>query len=332
MTLTGIIMWSVIGLLGTIGSALFSGLETGIYTLNRVRLHLRSGQGDRRALILEGMIGNPNRTLGTLLIGNNIANYAASLGITALLEAGGFGDWGVVLFTAMILTPILFVLGEVVPKDTFQNHTDSLTYHFARFLKFTERLLTVTLLLPLIDGISRVLGWVMGANRSAFLGGHPRRVVTQLVRESVGHGVISAYQSDMIERVLHPPEQVVEEAMVPWPQVVTLRANQPVEAVWSLADRHPHSRFPVVDREGRPLGVLDVFDVLTREANDVPALEALVSDVPRLPVGTGISEALSRLRHEQSPMAFVVDPRQAIIGLVTTKDLVEPITGELDVW
>lgn len=332
MALSEIIMWSVIGLIGTIGSALFSGLETGIYTLNRVRLHLRAGERDRRALILEGMIGNPNRTLGTLLIGNNIANYAASLGITALLEAGGFGDWGVVLFTAMILTPILFVLGEVVPKDTFQNHTDSLTYHFARFLKLVERLLMLTLLLPLIDGVSKGLGWLMGSDRSAFIGGHPRRIVTQLVRESVGHGVISAYQSDMIERVLHPPERVVGEAMVPWGEVVKIRADQPVEAIWALVDRHPHSRFPVIDREGRPIGVLDVFDVLTREPDEVPALEAMVTDVPRLAKETHLSEALIAMRQAHCPMGFVVDQADQVVGLVTTKDLVEPITGELDVW
>jgi CBS domain containing-hemolysin-like protein len=332
MTAMEIAMWSLVFLLGAIGSATFSGLETGIYTLNRVRLHLRSGSGDRRAIILERMIAKPNRTLGTLLISNNIANYASSLGITALLEAAGFQDWEVIGFTALILTPFLFAVGEVVPKDTFQNHTDVLTYHFARFLRGVQILLMVTLLLPLIDTVSKALAWALGSDRTTLIGGHPRRVVTQLVRESVGHGVISAYQSDMIDRVLHPPERRVDEAMVPWADVHKLRASQPVEAVWAMANRHAHTRFPVTDRDGKALGVLDVFDVLTLDAAQSPPLESMIQPAPRLPARMNLSEALIELRKAQSPMGFVVGDNDRVLGLITTKDLVEPITGELDIW
>jgi len=239
--------WLVFGLLGLIGSAVFSGLETGIYRLNRIRLHLYAHQHERRATLLDRMIRSPNRMLGTLLIGNNIANYASSLAITALLAAAGYSDRQVIVIVAVILTPLLFVFGEVLPKDLFGSYTDRITYHFARFLRATELLLTVTLLLPVVDGIIRLLARLLGSSELARLSVHPRRAVTEMMREGIGHGLLSPYQSDMIDRVLHPTEQTAGEAMVPWASVHRLHVGAPPEAAWALADRLPYTREQLQD-------------------------------------------------------------------------------------
>lgn len=326
---TGI--WVVVGLLGMIGSAVFSGLETGIYRLNRVRLHLLAHRHEPRAVILDRMDRNPNRTLGTLLIGNNIANYASSLGITALLGAAGLGDRAIIIVVALILTPLLFVFGEVLPKDLFQNYTDRITYSFARFLRLTQWLLTATLLLPIVDGASRLIAWATGRGQATRLAVHPRRIVGQLISEGVGEGLISPYQSEMIERVLHPPESTVADAMVPWAQVHVVHAGAPPEAVWALADRVPHSRFPVVDASGQPAGALHVFDVMLREPTTCPPLESLMRPAPWIDPRLPLRQALGELRLEHSAMGFVGSPDQPL-GIITVKDIVEPITGELATW
>ncbi len=324
--------WTALAAVGLLGSAVFSGLETGVYTLNRVRLHLLAHQGRTSARLLQGMIRRPNRLLGTLLIGNNIANFAASMGITALLEAAAFGDWMLVLIPALLLTPLLFVFGEVLPKDFFQNFTDHVTYHFARMLWALQWLLRLTLLLPFVDLFSRAVAWLLHADRDAGWSIHPRRAVTQLIKEGLGYGLLSPYQSDMIDRVLHPTETQVRDAMIPWAEVHVVRVDQPPEAVWAMANRLPHTRFPVLDRTEHVIGVLDVFDVLLRDPDDCPPLKELVRPLPHLDPAMTLQAALVELRSARSPMGLVVDDRGRPAGIVTAKDLVEPITGELEVW
>lgn len=324
--------WLAVGLLGLIGSAIYSGLETGIYRLNRIRLHLYAHQHEPRARLLDRMIRDPNRMLGTLLIGNNIANYASSLSITALLGAAGYSDRQVIVIVAIVLTPMLFVFGEVLPKDLFGSYTDRITYHFARFLRGTELFFTWTLLLPAVDSINRLLARLFGSDELARLSVHPRRAVTEMMREGIGHGLISPYQSDMIDRVLHPTEHTVGDAMVPWSAVRTLRAAAPPEAAWALADRAPHTRFPLVDADGRVVGVLNIFDVLLYPIALCPPLHELGRALPRCRRETSLRDALGMLRRQRSAMALVVDQRDNPLGIVTIKDLVEPITGDLAVW
>jgi CBS domain containing-hemolysin-like protein len=327
-------MWSIwlgLALLGIVGSALFSGLETGVYSLNRVRLHLLAQRSDSSAAILAPMIRRPNRMLGTLLYGNNIANYLASYAIAVLLAAQGFGDWAQVLINATILTPLLFVFGEVLPKDLFANFSDRLTYPFARMLYLLQGLLMLTGLVPLIDLISRLIGRVLSAAPLSSAAFHPRVTINQLFKEGLGRGVLSAQQTDIIERVLHPTETMVGQAMVNWPAVTKVRPGQPPEALWALANRVPYSRFPVVDSAERVLGVLHIHDVLLSDPADCPPPEQLATPAPKLTPQTPLRSALAILRQNQSAMGIVMEQDRAV-GLVTLKDLVEPITGDLAVW
>ena len=331
MSAAELILWYAAVLLGLAGSAMFSGLETGIYTLNRVRLHVLAHTPRSNAAVLERLIDRPNRLLGTLLVGNNIANYAASLAIAALLDQAGYRGWSQVAINAAILTPMLFIFGEVLPKDFFRSHTNRLTYSFARPLRWLQRLLTWTGPLPLIDGVSWLLGRLLGAGERGADMLHPRRVMTRLMKESVGHGLITPYQSDMIDRVLQMGRLRVRDVMTEWAGVTAARTSQPPEAVWALADRVPYTRLPLLDRAGEPIGLLDVADVLMHEPERCPPLQELARPLARIQPDASCRAALLTLQQHRTSMALVIENHRPI-GLVTTKNLVEPIVGELDVW
>ena len=117
--LTSIITPIVIAVLGIVASAIFSGLETGLYVVDRVRLAVRAGRGDRNAVRLEAEVEEPERLLSALLIANNAANYAGSLGIAAILSMFVVSEWTIVGLNTLLVVPLLFVFGETIPKDLF---------------------------------------------------------------------------------------------------------------------------------------------------------------------------------------------------------------------
>ena len=317
-------------IVGLAGSALFSGIETGVYSLNRVRLHVFAHAQRAGAATLEALLRRPNRLLAALLVGNNIVNYMVSTSIGTLLDGAGYRGWSQVAINALLLMPVLLVFGEIIPKDMFRAHADRLTYRFARFLSIWQLLLTVTGIVPLIDRISRA--FEPGDDQELPMHMlHPRRLVTALIREGVGLGVISPYQSDMVDRVLELSHLPVREVMIPWAKAVATRADAPPEAVWTLADRTAHERVPLLDSAGRPIGRIEIERVLSYEPDKCPPLTQLAEPLAQLDPDMSCRAALLHLQQQRLTMAVVLE-KDRPIGLVTTKELVEPIVGELEVW
>lgn len=325
-----LVFWYFAAFIGTVGSALFSGMETGTYTLNRIRLHLRVHAKQKSAMRLDKMLHSPNRLLGTLLISNNIVNYLASYAIAYILQDAGYRDWAMVFFNAAVLTPLLLIFGEILPKDLFRTYADRLSYLFANPLFYLQKLLLYTGLLPMVDLLSKTLQRLLGQQHNPNLAPHPRRVVTQLVREIAGIGVISAYQSNMAERILELEQETVGDVMIPWVDVIDVKATDPIRAVHELADREPYSVFPVIDDQGAVVGMVDVLEMLMKQ-DDTQPIAPHVKEIPRLPSDYSLRHALSELQEAKVGIA-VVTLDEKTIGLVTTKNLVEPVIGEIEVW
>ncbi|MHC5002579.1 MAG: CNNM domain-containing protein [Planctomycetota bacterium] len=328
MTLADWLLFGGIVLLGLTLSALFSGLETGLYTINRVRLAVRDGHGDPAAMRVRAILGKPARMLATILIGNNIANYLSSFGIAALLDRAGFVPAEAIALNAALLIPTLFVFGEILPKDLFRSHTDHWTYACSWFLRGAELLLTWTGLVPVVQGFgaatARALGGNQSQNRSA------RQRMSRLIKEGAGAGVLSETQSSLADRAMVLRDRRVADEMVPWREVVTLSAKTEPKRVRALLRRRHYTRYPIVDREGRAVGIVSLLDTLLDPTVD---LRELAAPAIELEPDTPVREALRTLRDQRAAMAVVARPSdRRPLGVVTLKDLVEPLTGELASW
>lgn len=323
--------WLTVMLVGFMLSALYSGIETGVYGINRVRLEILADRGQPAARRLRRLLGRPNVVLATLLIGNNMANYMGTSSLAVLLEGQGLHVAQVITVNVLVSTFVLFVFGETLPKDYFAAHTDQATYRFAGFLDVSRRLFLVTGLLPLIVTVSRlVTGAIHGRQHAGPL--HPRRQVHQFMREGVGQGLLSDEQSSIMERVLSLSDRRLRDEMAPWPQVITVALEATPDMLWQLADRTSRSRFPVVDRAGRVHGILPIIDALFRGREACPPVRDLMQPAVTLAGDMTLRAGLRRLQEQHAHMAIVVDRHDKPIGIVTPKDLVEPITGELSSW
>lgn len=146
------ISFLLIFLFGVSASAVFSGLETAVYSMSRVRMLVRQTRGDRQAAQLRRETSDTRRLLSTLLICNNAANFLTSFGFTALVAElmGHGGEGGSVAIDALVLTPLLFIFAETLPKEIARSHADAIVYPAARVLRFLRLVLTVIGLLPLV--------------------------------------------------------------------------------------------------------------------------------------------------------------------------------------
>lgn len=326
-----LLIWIVLMLIGFIGSAMYSGLETGSYSLNRIRLQIYNHEKITRAISLKHLIERSTTLLSTLLIGNNIANYLGTASLAVILQRFALEDWQAILLNTAVVTPILFVFGETLPKDLFAAHADRWMYRLSWVLVWSKRVFTLLGIVPLIAGFTWIVMTLLGQSGQVTTF-HPRRQVETLVREGVGYGLLTDDQSAMVQRILALSQQNVKEDMTPWRQVEKIRLQDDSGLLWKLADRSRHSRFPVMDSSNKIVGVVNVMDALVHDPDDTPSISTLMQPLVTVTTSMTTRAALDKLRHESAHLAVVMDRAERPVGVVTVKDLVEPITGELSSW
>lgn len=331
MTGTETAIWFGVMAVGLIGSALYSGLETGSYAINRVRLQVLDHQNDSAAGVLRRLLAKPAMLLSTLLIGNNVANYMGTASLTLLLERKWeFDEWQIVLLNVLIITPLLFVFGETLPKDLFGAYADKLMYRFARFLQVSRIAFTVTGLVPLVGAFHAVVTRLFGGDRDSGAA-HPRRQFEALVKEGVGQGLLTDEQSAIVERVMRLSGRRVEHEMVPWSQVKTVQARDDAKLLWEMASETTASRLPATNDDGDIEGVVNLYEVFRHTPENCPPMEDLIRPALKIDADTPLRVALGTLQRADNAIAVVMRDDRAV-GVVTVKDLVEPITGELENW
>lgn len=323
--------WGMVAAAGVAGSALCSGLETGAYCLNRVKLHVRAERSppDRSARLLRSELEHPERFLAANLIANAAFAYLGASGITKVLEGMGYSAGATILINALVLTPVFFVLVESLPKEVFRAEPDRLTTLFASSITVTRLVLTGLGVLPLVRWCADLTAKLIGGEGEAGLAQTARDRLAAMLKETQEHGVLSASQAALVDRALVFHRLTVRDEMVPWSRVVAVHADWERSRLLEVLARSPHTWFPVVEgRTGRVLGVIRHTDVPARPAAR-PA--DLLVEPARLDAETPIREAVPALRAAPAAVG-IVEHHGRPLGLVTTKDLIEPLVGELVDW
>ena len=168
--------------------------------------------------------------------------------------------------------------------------------------------------------LSYAMGW---------LPEEPRRRFGLLFKEGLEGGVLSDEQITLADRVLSMQSLTVQSEMVPWTRVSCIGKNIPHHRRLLALSDTSHTRFPVVNTKGTVEGILPVLSVLLEP--DALTDKLLIEPLYISP-NTKVQEALNQLRKSGKHMAIISDDGVKPIGIVTLKDLVEPIVGELAAW
>jgi putative hemolysin len=311
-------------------AAIFSGGETGLYSLSRARVEAGVGAARQRsAQTIQRLLRDDTGLLITLLLANNAVNQlAAHLGDRLLGPIPVPEGWREVVLT-LLLAPPLFLFGDLLPKDMFLRRPHALVGLVAPGIALVKVLLW-PLTAPL-TAITTVVSQLLGQDTHELARVQGREAVMQLLRErrserkSEQHGAIEAMAANVLElRSLR-----IERVMVPWRRVEVLPGNSSPEDIRRRVGASVYTRLPVVDAAGLSRGYVHQLEVLA--AGPQVPLETHLRPLMALEPSTSIDRALIRLRQAGQRTALVGSPG-APLGLVTLKDLVEEISGELHRW
>jgi CBS domain containing-hemolysin-like protein len=322
-------VWWSIAIVTIFASALFSGVEVGCYSINRVRLDLRAARTppDKQAVTLRSELEQPERLIATLLISNNVVNALSAWATSKLLEQSGQSTTVIAIFNTLVLAPLLFVAGEALPKEAFRQDADILTPKLAAPLRAVRVLLTITGVLPFIRLCATAAEKLMRLPREA--GADPRQRISMLLQEGAGHGVLSESQASMVDRALAFRTVTVGDEMTSWSKVLVLPAQAERSRMLELIGASTHAAYPCVDRMGRVVGVVAHMDLYTHTRKSTAELQR---SPLRVTTTTIAREALAKLRSTGNRIAIVEDANGKVVGVVTARDLIEPLTGELPGW
>jgi len=306
-------------------SAFFSGSETALMALDKLRLKYLVAKKRRGAEKLEDLLDEPDRLLGAILVGNNLVNIAASVFATTFL-VGLYGERGELL-TIVILTPLLLILAEVCPKTYAAQYPEKVSFLVLRPLRFVMALLSPVVWL--VTGIARTLTrFIRGEEVPPTISQDQIRTMISVGEES---GVVATEQRRMLHGVFELSQMRVRDVMIPRTEVVGIGLGTPFPEILSQAQKAHHSRFPVYEGSlDRVVGTIHSKDILNFVDRPEEFSLAEVARPPYfVPESKRIETLLQSFRKKRIHLAVVVDEYGGVEGIVTLEDVVEEIVGEI---
>jgi len=308
-------------------SGFFSGSETALMALNKLKLKHQAREGKKGALALEKILARPEKLLGTILLGNNLVNVAASALATSLAINLWGEEWGI-LYATIIMTLALLIFAEVTPKTFSAYHSEGTSYIIARPMKLIMIMLKpfVAVVNIFTNAILKVLG--VKKNIGDLFSEEELKTMILIGEES---GSIGTKKKEMLHGILELRDISVKDVMVPRLDMFAIDIEDSPTAIKEKILSSPYSRVPVYRGNIEQIeGIILVKDYLKVVASGVePDIQNIMSPPYFIPETKKIQEQLTDFQRKSVHLAVIIDEFGGIEGLVSMEDLLEEIVGEI---
>lgn len=317
-------MWIlIIFIILIIFSAFFSSLETALF-------HLKSYQKVDKTV--EKLLSNPKKLLASLLTGNTIVNIAIG-SIAAYYTMSNFSHLDIPLSTLLlievtIVTIILLIFGEIIPKTYAIVKSEKLANLFAKILDLVITIMypITFLFLKITEGIIFLLPI---KKEETFDSEEELKMLAEIGEEE---GTLEQTESDMIQSVFEFKNKLIKEILTPRVDVVALKSTDRLDDAMDLIIDKKYSKIPVYkDTIDNIKGVLYAKDIIPYLIGSRPQINILkLSREPYfVPETKPIDELLDEFRNKKTNIAIVVDEWGGTSGIITLEDVVEEVMGEI---
>ena len=322
-------------------SAFYSGSETALVSVNKIRINQLIESKDAKAKIVHRLVDSPDRMLALTLVGTNLANILIAQFGDRLTEKVFPNAENLQEPIAIVwVTTLLLIFGEILPKTIFRVKADSLALRYAYPLRFSE--LVLAPLIYLVQTLTKFIIRLVDRGKSATSPDAQREELRLLATMGERSGNLYTDQRRMIHSLLNLQNRTVAQVMVPLVDIVAIEKNTRCEDFLQTAADSGFSRIPVYEEHiYNIVGIVNLLDVIYDDVESETALnsheksdtlpetvEPFIRTVLHVPESKNINALLKEIQNTRHTMVFAVDEYGGTVGLVTVEDLVEEIVGE----
>ncbi|MFM8859644.1 MAG: HlyC/CorC family transporter [Methylocystis sp.] len=313
-------------------SAFFSGSETALTAASHARMHTLEKEGDKRAAAVMRLLRQLNRMIAALLLGSTLGNIGSSAFTTSVLVVIA-GDNGAV-YATILMTALLLVFAEVLPKTFAINHPDTFSLRVAKFIEpfvsiFGPLLATVEFI---VRSVLRLVGVELSHDRTMLSPYEELKGAVDILHEE---GNVERAARDMFGGVLDLQVLHVSDVMIHRTKMRTIDADlSPVQIVREVLSS-PFTRMPLWrGQSDNFIGVLHSKDLLraldaASGAAEKIIIDEVMSEPWFVPEATTLEDQLEAFLKRKTHFALVVDEFGEVMGLVTLEDILEEIVGDI---
>ncbi|MBR2948479.1 MAG: HlyC/CorC family transporter [Lachnospiraceae bacterium] len=305
-------------------SAYFACSETAYTAVSKVRLRTLADKGNKRAKKALWICERFDKTLTTILIGNNVF-HASCASLSALLVMRQF-DEEYVVYGTLITTFIVYLAAEMIPKSLAKARAEEIALLFAPGMVFLVRILTP--ISRIFTGISNLL--------AVFFASDETKTVTEeelisIIETIEDEGVLEPEKQALVNSAMEFRDKLAADIMTPIEKVVRVSSSISLDELADIVKTSPYSRLPVY--EGSQDNIVGILPVNLFLNSYVSGKQVMLRKILLKPyvfeAKTEITELLSRMRLNKLHMVFLVDENREKIGIVTMEDLLEELVGDI---
>ena len=308
-----------------VATMFFSAAEMAFIAANRPRLRHLAEQGSATAAAYLEAFRHPERVLSTAMMGVTVAHIVAASATTwsLLPTLGGLAP----VVVTLVLTPVMLVFGEIIPKAVARAWATSLILRLYRPLIWTSVvLMPFVAFANLVVGLTLRLYGVRQADTRAFVS---REELKALLQMEPGEAEVTTQEAELIDNIFDLGDTTVREVMVPLVEVAMLPDSASPQDAIALIQERGFSRLPIYrQRETNIVGIVAAMDLLSRGA-EAATLDELKRPPYYVPETKRIDDLLREMQRSRAHMAVVVDEYGGSTGVVTLEDILEQIVGEI---
>ena len=308
-------------------SAAFTMGETAIRSSQKSRIREAAESGDRSILLALSMIEKPDRALTAMLVGDTMANVAATILSILTIRVYAPTSGAFLVLWIIVVAVVILLFGEIIPRRAAEINPEAFVIKNIKKLNFIAVLFTP--LVFIVNGLGRLFMMIFGIKQD-----QKKSITEDVLRDMVDisheEGVLENEEKFMITNVFDFGDQTAKDIMIPRVDMICVDVESDYDELMDIFRKDQYTRMPVYEEDtDNIIGVINIKDILLSETNG----DFSVRKYMREPFYTFESKKVSRLLNEMRKSSFnvaiVLSEYGSCVGMITMEDMLEEIVGDI---